>query len=73
MLENKIDPLTDADVGTAAGDTEMPERGVLRLILYDALASEAMGTLTTGVFLVGFAIALGAGKRLCCVKEVGIP
>ena len=36
------------------------ERHTLRLILYDALASEAMGTLTTGVFLVGFAVALGA-------------
>ncbi len=35
---------------------------LLRLILYDALASEAMGTLTTGVFLVGFAVALGAGN-----------
>lgn len=35
---------------------------LLRLILYDALASEAMGTLTTGVFLVGFALALGASN-----------
>jgi len=35
-------------------------RRVLRLVLFDALASEAMGTLTTGVFLVGFAVALGA-------------
>lgn len=33
-----------------------------RLILYDALASEAMGTLTTGVFLVGYALALGASN-----------
>ena len=31
-----------------------------RLLLYDALASEAMSTLTTGVFLTGFALALGA-------------
>jgi hypothetical protein len=29
-----------------------------RLLLYDALASEAMSTLTTGVFLTGFALAL---------------
>ena len=36
------------------------DRRVLRLVLFDALASEAMGTLTTGVFLVGFAVALGA-------------
>src|SRR5580658_7450369 len=31
-----------------------------RLVLYDALASEAMGTLTTGVFLAGFMVQLGA-------------
>jgi MFS family permease len=42
---------------SGAGDQRL-----LRLILYDALASEAMGTLTTGVFLVGFAVALGAGN-----------
>ena len=29
-------------------------RRVFRLVLFDALASEATGTLTTGVFLVGF-------------------
>jgi hypothetical protein len=33
-----------------------------RLLLYDALASEAMSTLTTGVFLTGFALALGASN-----------
>ena len=33
-----------------------------RLLLYDALASEAMGTLATGVFLTGFAVALGASN-----------
>src|ERR1700733_4938894 len=33
-----------------------------RLILYDALASEAMGTLTTGVFLAGFMVNLGASN-----------
>ncbi len=38
------------------------QRRLLRLILCDALASEAMGTLTTGVFLVGFALALGASN-----------
>jgi MFS family permease len=41
---------------------EPDEQRALRLILYDALASEAMGTLTTGVFLVGFAVALGASN-----------
>ena len=39
---------------------EREDRRVLRLVLFDALASEAMGTLTTRVFLVGFAVALGA-------------
>jgi MFS family permease len=33
-----------------------------RLVLYDALASEAMGTLTTGVFLAGFLVDLGASN-----------
>jgi hypothetical protein len=33
-----------------------------RLVLYDALASEAMGTLTAGVFLTGFMVALGASN-----------
>jgi MFS family permease len=31
-----------------------------RLVLYDALASEAMSSLTTGVFLAGFMVQLGA-------------
>jgi MFS family permease len=38
-----------------------------RLLLYDALASEAMSTLATGVFLTGFAVALGASNL-----EIGI-
>src|SRR5260221_13836138 len=38
-----------------------------RLVLYDALASESMGSLTTGVFLVGFAIELGASNL-----EIGV-
>ncbi|MEJ0017191.1 MAG: MFS transporter [Acetobacteraceae bacterium] len=33
-----------------------------RLLLYDAMASEAMSTLATGVFLTGFALALGASN-----------
>ena len=33
-----------------------------RLLLYDALASEAMSTLATGVFLTGFAVSLGASN-----------
>src|SRR5690349_2316294 len=39
---------------------EHSEHRTLRLILLDAIASEAMGTLSTGVFLAGFAVALGA-------------
>jgi hypothetical protein len=42
-------------------------RRTFRLLLYDALASEAMGTLATGVFLTGFAVALGASNL-----EIGI-
>src|SRR5262245_25931777 len=34
----------------------------LRLVLIDGLASEAMGTLTTGILLVGFALELGASN-----------
>lgn len=39
-----------------------PSERALRLVLYDGLASEAMGTLTAGVFLVGFAVELGASN-----------
>jgi MFS family permease len=39
----------------------MMER-TFRLLLYDALASEAMSTLATGVFLTGYAVALGANN-----------
>ena len=38
-------------------DREVAERAS-RLVLYDALTHEAMGALTTGVFLVGFAVAM---------------
>jgi MFS family permease len=39
-----------------------PAARTFRLVLYDALASEAMGTLTTGVFLTGFLVNLGASN-----------
>nr|WP_294504460.1 MFS transporter [uncultured Rhodopila sp.] len=39
-----------------------PSDRTFRLVLYDALASEAMGTLTTGVFLTGFLVNLGASN-----------
>src|ERR1700694_1019723 len=40
---------------------EVAERAS-RLVLYDALSHEAMGALTTGVFLVGFAVAIDASN-----------
>src|SRR5258707_10966897 len=43
---------------TLPNETDKP----FRLVLYDALASEAMGTLTTGVFLAGFLVDLGASN-----------
>ena len=59
MNEAQINAATNPAAGlTQAAERE--DRRVLRLVLFDALASEAMGTLTTGVFLVGFAVALGA-------------
>jgi MFS family permease len=59
MNETQINATTNPAGGLIQG-TERQDRRVLRLVLFDALASEAMGTLTTGVFLVGFAVALGA-------------
>src|SRR5579862_2289574 len=60
VLDDKTEQLSGSV--PEATSPEAVERRLLRLILYDALASEAMGTLTTGVFLVGFAVALGAGN-----------
>jgi MFS family permease len=52
-----------------AGEDQSPDQPapessdrVFKLVLYDGLASEAMGTLTTGVFLAGYAVALGASN-----------
>ena len=47
------------DIGPPQGAIS---NNTFRLVLYDALASEAMGTLTTGVFLAGFAVELGASN-----------
>jgi MFS family permease len=44
-----------------APESAAPDR-TFRLVLYDALASEAMATLTTGVFLAGYAVELGASN-----------
>lgn len=41
---------------------EGEQRRALRSVLWDGIASEAMGTLTTGVFLVGFALELDASN-----------
>jgi MFS family permease len=60
VLDRRTDELSD--VAFEAPSAGAGDQRLLRLILYDALASEAMGTLTTGVFLVGFAVALGAGN-----------
>ena len=49
------------DARSSATGTPPSDR-TFRLVLYDALASEAMGTLTAGVFLVGYAVGLGASN-----------
>lgn len=48
--------------GAAPGgeDEAVADKAGLRLVLLDGLASEAMGTLTTGVYLAGYALQLGA-------------
>jgi MFS family permease len=48
--------------GALDSDGGAVDRRALRLVLYDALASEAMGTLTAGVFLAGYAVGLGASN-----------
>jgi MFS family permease len=42
--------------------TDATSSRTLRLVLYDSIASEAMNTVTTGVFLAGFAVVLGASN-----------
>ena len=58
--------MLDTDVHHDASSFGWPSPDVAerasRLVLYDALSHEAMGALTTGVFLVGFAVALGASN-----------
>ena len=60
MLDSKA--VTQSGIGPDPPDADLAARRGLRLVLYDALASEAMGTLTTGVFLAGFAVELGASN-----------
>src|SRR5579862_9937042 len=60
VLDDKTEQLSGSVPEATFPDAD--EQRLLRLILYDALASEAMGTLTTGVFLLCFAVALGAGN-----------
>ena len=68
MADGKTDDLINRDLKQPEGiplalpSADAADERTLRLVLYDALASDAMGTLTTGVFLVGFALALGAGN-----------
>jgi MFS family permease len=56
--------MPDKQIGDAEAispDASRTERA-RRLVLYDALSHEAMGILTTGVFLAGFAVAIGASN-----------
>ena len=56
--------MLDKQIGAAEAmppDASSSERA-RRLVLYDALSHEAMGILTTGVFLAGYAVALGANN-----------
>ena len=56
--------MPDKQIGDAEAispDASRSERA-RRLVLYDALSHEAMGILTTGVFLAGFAVAIGASN-----------
>ena len=55
-LTNLANGSTSPVPGSAVSDR------TFRLVLYDALASEAMATLTTGVFLAGYAVELGASN-----------
>lgn len=52
---------SDAAIVTLKPRPESSDR-TFRLILYDAIASEAMATLTTGVFLTGYAVQLNASN-----------
>jgi MFS family permease len=57
------DDLVAAKTAADAGVVGALDPGrTFRLVLYDGLASEAMGSLTTGVFLAGFAVELGASN-----------
>src|SRR6185312_1087148 len=60
IMNEAPDKATVSPAAALTEDVRHESQRVLRLVLFDALASEAMGTLTTGVFLVGFAVALGA-------------
>jgi MFS family permease len=57
LPEGRMDE-AGAEASTNSGEL----RHALRLILWDSLASEAMGTLTSGVFLAGLAVALDASN-----------
>ncbi len=48
------------DTGPAEASNPQQSDRTLHLVLYDGVASETMSSLTTGVFLAGFAIELGA-------------
>lgn len=60
MSSNILESPETADSAAPPQDPALEH--ALKLILWDSLASEAMGTLTTGVFLVGLAVELNASN-----------
>ena len=62
LLESPYETATPAAPPQDAAPKDAALEHALKLILWDSLASEAMGTLTTGVFLVGLAVALNASN-----------
>jgi MFS family permease len=62
MADSRPDPPVAAPAPEVAAEPPARRGRALRLVLLDGLASEAMGTLTTGVLLVGFALELGASN-----------
>jgi MFS family permease len=61
---SRSESLPERPVGQAGAPAPPPGglQHALRLVLWDSIASELMGTLTTGVFLVGLAVALNASN-----------
>lgn len=56
--------MTKVEISNREGRSDSASSRALRLVVYDGLASEVMATLTTGVYLTGFALELGAGNSV---------